>query len=103
MLRGSSGVDDHENEGADGGRGEQQGAVLADLAGLDGLQRAAGAAGALAGAVDRSVDHALVDVAVHPAADLAAADAGAVDDAVDDVLVDPVRGLGDRVGDRRGR
>src|SRR6187401_2963022 len=69
MLEGSSGVDDHENEGADGGRGEQEGAVLADLARLDGLQGAARAGGGLARPVDRTVDDALVDVAVDPATD----------------------------------
>ena len=58
--------------GADGSRAEEQGAVLADLAGLHGSQRRAGAGGDGAGAVDRAIDDPLVDVAIDELAEAAA-------------------------------
>ena len=84
---------------ADRGGAEQERAVLVDLAGLDGLQGVTAFGRHHTRAVDRAVDHPLVDVAVEPPTGRAGRTAGAVDDAVDHVLVDPVRGLGDRMGD----
>src|SRR5262245_19895080 len=88
--------DDHEDEGGDAGRGEEQGAVLLDLAGLHGAQPRARLLGDEAGAVHGPVDEGLVDVAVHPATDQLAPDPRPVDDPVDDLLVEPVAAPGDR-------
>ena len=52
---------DDEDEGADGGRPEEQRAVLLDLAGLHGAQRLAAALGAVPAAVDGAVDDLLVE------------------------------------------
>ena len=61
--------DDHEDEGGDGSRTEEERAVLADLAGLDWSERLSAALGGGARAVDDAIDDALIEGVVRRVGD----------------------------------
>src|SRR3954468_7193955 len=89
---------DDEDEGADGGRSEQDRSVLLDLARLHRAQGLAAALGGGTAADHGGVEDLLVEV-VGDGAGPARAAADAVHDGIQDPLVEPVRQLGDRALD----
>ena len=93
----SLGIYDDEYEGADGGSAEQQRPILIDFSGLNRTKSASGTLGNTARTIHCAVDHALIDVAIHPTSNSLCCCACSINDAIKNFLVEPIHSGCNRV------